>query len=207
MCSKLCYGKATNLGHRTREQAWEPPQTRPESEPFKSGKRSGMARGNGPKTDQKRSRLGAENGASESGKERPWQSFGKATRRSHRTRREAWASAKTRPQSGPPKTAKHSHIPFQTRKHQGTACRVCVRTSFSGARPRSARGRQIIQLIHCILYVFISLKLFKLRQELLLSPENVGGESGAWAPCSGNEAAAAALREVPKRATPQRRET
>ena len=40
-------------------------------------------------------------------------------------------------------------------------------------------------------------------KELLLSPENVGGESGAWAQCSGNEAAAAAFREIPKRATPQ----
>ena len=44
----------------------------------KTGKRSGTARANGPKTGSKRSRLVAENGASESGKKKLWHSFGTA---------------------------------------------------------------------------------------------------------------------------------
>ena len=97
MVSKLCFGKATGLGHRTRRKAWAAPKTRPQSEPVKTGKRSGTACGNGPKTNQKRSRVGAENVTSETRKKKSWQSFGKATDRSHRTREQAWAAPKTRP--------------------------------------------------------------------------------------------------------------
>ena len=32
MVSKLCFGKATDRSHRTREQAWAAPKTRPQSQ-------------------------------------------------------------------------------------------------------------------------------------------------------------------------------
>ena len=86
-------GKAMDRSHRDREQAWAAPKTRPQSEPFKTAKH-----GNGPKMHQKRSRVGAENGTSETRKQKAWQSFGKATDRSQRAREQAWAALKTRPQ-------------------------------------------------------------------------------------------------------------
>ena len=47
----------------------------PQSLPSKTGKRSGTAAPNKPKMDQKRSVTAAENGTSESGKKRLWESF------------------------------------------------------------------------------------------------------------------------------------
>ena len=57
------------------------PKTRPQSHPLKTGKRSGTAAPNGPKTHRKRNRLGAENDASESSRKKPLaerRNFGKA---------------------------------------------------------------------------------------------------------------------------------
>ena len=108
------------------------PKTRPQSLPFKTGKRSGTARPNGPKTDRKRSRLGAKNDASESSRKKPlaelsrtkawtglWAGLGCT---GLGTKNEAphpglgcglgWAvlgwAPKTRPQSHPLKTGKRS---------------------------------------------------------------------------------------------------
>ena len=52
------------------------PNTKPQSHPLKTGKRSGTAAPNRPHTDQKRSVRAAENGASESGKTKPLQGLG-----------------------------------------------------------------------------------------------------------------------------------
>ena len=66
-------------------------------------KRSGTAHANSPKMHQKRKCLGAENGRSESGKKKPWQSFGRATDQGHSAKRQAWESTKTKPQTNPSK--------------------------------------------------------------------------------------------------------
>ena len=93
MVSELCFGKATQRSHRTRRKAWASTKTRPQRGPFNTGKHSGRAAPNGSKTDPKRSRLGAENGASESGKKKHWESFGNATDQGQRARGQARADS------------------------------------------------------------------------------------------------------------------
>ena len=121
-------------------------------------KRSGTAHANSPKMHQKRKCLGAENGRSESGKKKPWQSFGRATDQGHSAKRQAWESTKTKPQSKPLKTGKRSGTALgpgpgqrhrtvwprfwpMLRKCYGKLWQLLVSgTPFSGASPRLARN-------------------------------------------------------------------
>ena len=91
------FGRTADNGTRPTSNALLT-KTIPRADPFKTGKCSGTARANCPKTYQKRGRLRTENGASESSKKK--HSFGTPTDKAGRAKKQANAE-ENGSQSGP----------------------------------------------------------------------------------------------------------